>query len=453
MAQGIETVEGICVRLAFSSAVAAALLGSVVLAAAANAPAVREPTRIPQESLGLAIRTLAKERGFQVVYDAGQLDHQSTRGASGDLTIEEALTQILRGTGFTFYKASDAGVVIEPVPGRTDPEATHHPSLSAATQPVAAASNVSLAHSAPPRLYRVTIQATEAQQALRGKAHHFVAAVLARPRGGPLHPWNVPDRWIGPICPVVAGLPKAAGELALKRISDLATYAVTATYAHFQVAGRACHPNLYVVASDRPTRLLEKWWARDRLMYVTRFGMPPVQGFIDSGRPIRAWYNTGLWCTGGAPVGWRNLPGAIDASGRLGFDLPVCMVSGSKTALAQPTYGHPWSNITSAIVVIDLRRIRSTTARQLADYIALVSLADVRFGANPGPVPSILQLFHHGAPPQGLTQWDRALIYSLYDTVGGSREIELDMVRLLRQPRVSAAAGSKKGYRLPPNSL
>jgi Secretin and TonB N terminus short domain len=421
------------VRLAFSSAVAAALLGSVAFAIAANAPSVREPTRIPQEPLGLAIRTLAKERGFQVVYVAGQLGHQRTRGASGDLTVEEALTQVLRGTGLTFYKVSNAGVVIEPIPGRTAPESTYHPSPAAAMQSASSPSNVSSAP-APARLYRVTIQASAERQALRRKVHQFVAAVLARPETGPLYRWNIPNRWNVPICPLVAGLPQAAGELTLHRISDLATYAGAATYAKVLLAGKPCHPNLYVVASDLPAPLLKSWWARDPLMYVTRFGVPPVERFIHSRRPIRVWYNTGLWCAGGAPVGWGNFPGAIDASGPLGFDLPVCMIN----ALARPTYGRPWSNITSAIVVIDLRRINSITVRQLADYIAVISLADVRLDADPGSVPSILQLFGRGTPPQGLTPWDRALVYSLYDTSrGGSLqmpEIEWDMVRLLTHP-------------------
>jgi hypothetical protein len=45
------------------------------------------------------------------------------------------------------------------------------------------------------------------------------------------------------------------------------------------------------------------------------------------------------------------------------------------------------SNISSVIVVIDLRRITRMSIRQLADYIALVGLADVRLEARTIPVP------------------------------------------------------------------
>ncbi len=103
----------------------------------------------------------------------------------------------------------------------------------------------------------------------------------------------------------------------------------------------------------------------------------------------------------------------------------------------RPTYGHPWSNVTSALVVIDLRRTKNVTSRQLADYAALAGLAGVRSDADPGPVPSILQLFGQGTPPQGMTAWDRALLHALY---GASRwgprqltAVELAMVKLLSQ--------------------
>jgi hypothetical protein len=72
--------------------------------------------------------------------------------------------------------------------------------------------------------------------------------------------------------------------------------------AHAAIAGRKCQPNLFVVASHTPEPLLEKWWARDRWMYDTRHGIEPVESFIHSKRPIRAWYNSDLVCGSGAPA-------------------------------------------------------------------------------------------------------------------------------------------------------
>jgi hypothetical protein len=66
------------------------------------------------------------------------------------------------------------------------------------------------------------------------------------------------------------------------------------------------------------------------------------------------------------------------------------------------------------------------------DAVALISLADLRLDADPGSL-SILDLFGHERPPQGLTLWDRALLYSLYNTEQASRlgvsQMEMTMVR------------------------
>lgn len=99
----------------FSLAATALLLATVQLAAADGAQAtVRKSTNIPAEPLGIALQTLAKERGFQVAYVSDEVDRQRTQGASGHLTVDEALTQVLRGTGLTFRHVADNGVSILP---------------------------------------------------------------------------------------------------------------------------------------------------------------------------------------------------------------------------------------------------------------------------------------------------------------------------------------------------
>lgn len=109
----------------------ATLLSIGQFAAADDAWAMlRRPTHIPAEELSLALQTLARERGFQVVYVSAQVGSQKTQGASGDLTVDEALTQLLRGTNLGFKRLADNGVSILPLgspslqsspPVRSDP--------------------------------------------------------------------------------------------------------------------------------------------------------------------------------------------------------------------------------------------------------------------------------------------------------------------------------------------
>lgn len=262
------------------------------------------------------------------------------------------------------------------------------------------------------RLPGVTIEASKERQALRLKVDGFVSSVIVQP-------WNEAiSRWNEPVCPLVAGLPQAFGEFILRRITQ------AAMAARAPIAGEKCHPNLFVVASPLPEQLLEKWWARDRWMYDTRHGVEPVRSFIESKRPVRAWYNSALVCGGGAPAvsGGTALAIASVISGggmmggggssAFGAGAPTC-TDGIDTHLSYADV----RSIASAIVVVDLSRMKQVTIQQLADYIALLGLADVRADVDPGGAPSILRLFAaHATAPQGLTQWDRALLYSLYNT-------------------------------------
>ena len=245
----------------------------------------------------------------------------------------------------------------------------------------------------------VTIEAAKQRQALRQEVDHFVDAVVTEPRD------DAPYRWAEPVCPLVAGLPRAAGELILQRISQ------AAVDARAPLDGRVCHPNLFVVVIDSPERLLQEWWARDRQMYAyDTNGIEAVESFVHSGRPIRAWYNTGLRCNGGVSFG----PGI---SPMLGIDLPNFLPLACKLADSRLSRSSIATNITSAIVVVDLRQMKQVSVGQMADYIALVGLAGLRLDADPGPQQSILRLFAAGeSAPQGLSTWDRALLYSLYNT-------------------------------------
>jgi hypothetical protein len=256
-------------------------------------------------------------------------------------------------------------------------------------------------------LPQVTVESPR-ERALRRQVDHFITAVIVQPSSDAF------DRWSIPICPLVAGLPKAFGELILERISK------AAADAHAPLAGKDCRPDLFVVAHNDVGQLLKTWWARDPMTYNYHDqGIGAVKHFFRSKQPIRAWYNT-RWEDSGDGDCMPEMPAAaLGSHVPQGIDVQTCTGRASRL-----TYASTGANIVSAVIVIDMGRMKGMTTRQLADYIALIGLADVRLDADPSPVPSILELFGHATPPQGLTQWDRALLYSLYDT---SREDRLQL--------------------------
>ncbi len=69
-------------------------------------------------------------------------------------------------------------------------------------------------------------------------------------------------------------------------------------------------------------------------------------------------------------------------------------------------------------VVIDQARLQAVSRGQIADYVAMVGLADIKPGADLDDAETILKLFD--AAPQnaanGLSDWDQAFLKNLYST-------------------------------------
>lgn len=96
------------------STVAMALSFFVAMASAAESSIVtnRAPTDLPPQTLASALRSLALQRNFQIVFASKDVSSLRTQGAMGDLTIDEALDRILKGTGLTYCHLNDTTVEI-----------------------------------------------------------------------------------------------------------------------------------------------------------------------------------------------------------------------------------------------------------------------------------------------------------------------------------------------------
>jgi iron complex outermembrane recepter protein len=95
-----------------SVAVALFALSSLCLAADPARASIRKDTRIPAEGLGAALQRLAKDYDFQVLYRTEIVRNLRTRGAVGNLSPEEALGQVLNGTGLAYKYLDEKTVTI-----------------------------------------------------------------------------------------------------------------------------------------------------------------------------------------------------------------------------------------------------------------------------------------------------------------------------------------------------
>ncbi|HEX3397651.1 MAG TPA: TonB-dependent receptor [Steroidobacteraceae bacterium] len=91
-------------------------ISSVDLSLADSAGASNHaPTHIAAQALGPALKQLAQSRGLQVLYLSKTVRDVRTNGADGDITANEALEQLLTGTGLTFRYLDQNTVTVIPV--------------------------------------------------------------------------------------------------------------------------------------------------------------------------------------------------------------------------------------------------------------------------------------------------------------------------------------------------
>jgi iron complex outermembrane recepter protein len=104
---------GIFMRL--SIVVGTICLSFVGLCSAAGSWAsITRETNIPAQGLEPALEMLASEYGVQIVFVSEDISHLRTQGAAGTLTPEQALRQLLVGTGRTFKYLDEKTVTIVP---------------------------------------------------------------------------------------------------------------------------------------------------------------------------------------------------------------------------------------------------------------------------------------------------------------------------------------------------
>ena len=233
------------------------------------------------------------------------------------------------------------------------------------------------------RLQEVTVTANRANLAAR--VSKFVDAIAAVETGEGLPVWH------RPVCPLVWGLAPQEDAFIGERVSMVAREAGVPSVGEH---GRA---NLFVFVTMQPKELLQ---AMERRNFKYNFGDDAyplaVDELIATPLAARVWYTSYKRTPDGLPVG------------------SVINVEGNASLMTLNVVR--W--IAHVYVIVDQNRLHAVTLGQLADYVALAGLAQLKPGARLGDASTILKLFD-GAPeatPAGMTDWDRAFLKSVYAT-------------------------------------
>lgn len=106
----IRSIGGVMRLLVVAAALGLSVVG---LSMADDAKAMsRKPTNIPAERLVPALKQLAHERGFQLVFQSEVVGSALTHGATGEFTTAEALSKLLEGTNLVYRYLDDKTVTI-----------------------------------------------------------------------------------------------------------------------------------------------------------------------------------------------------------------------------------------------------------------------------------------------------------------------------------------------------
>ncbi len=251
---------------------------------------------------------------------------------------------------------------------------------------------------APTRLEDVTVTGRSLDRLIE----NFVAEVAEPNRRRGL------ARWDGSLCVGVANLRQETAQYIVDRVSTVAEDV------GLRAGGPGCAPNLLVVATDDGGAAARSLVSESRRAFrmggagMDRGGSA-FRDFQEADRPIR-WWQVSMPMDADSGQRAVRLPG--DCEGRLcigsvlGY-APMLEISSASRLTTQIV-----DNIFRTVVIVDIDDVAGLTAQQLADYVAMVSLAQIDPDADTRAYDSILNVFDDGAPT--LTGWDLAYLDGLY---------------------------------------
>jgi len=246
------------------------------------------------------------------------------------------------------------------------------------------------------------------------------------------------SRWRRPVCPYVTGFAPEQNSFIAARIIQISKAAKQLD------PEKKCDPNIIVIAARNDLTLRQQigQHAQTLLSPLSRWPVDKLQlwAFIkDDGLPAHVFYASSTVSAfgGGPPLDEGNISGSL------------ADISGALNAFGAPTVPHaPGSRLVPpvddafnrVVVVLDGRQLDGLTSGQIAAYVSMITLAEIRVEAAPRDVDTIVNLFAlrqaGRTPPEDLTFWDRAYLGALYNA---STQINIWMQRSVMEDRIEHA--------------
>jgi hypothetical protein len=265
---------------------------------------------------------------------------------------------------------------------------------------------------------------SEVEFDLRAYVRSFVDQVAALPPGQGY------ARWDRRVCIGVHNLEAQAAQYIADRVSQLVAEV------GLEAGEPGCRPDVMIIftvdGKETATYIAEE---RPRLLRPggglagMNLTLEQLDEFADSDRAVRWWHVS-------MPVGAHNGDRATTMA--RDNEAPAVRVQG-----ASRIHSGVRDAMSYVIIVVDAAKLLGTTWQQLADYLGMVSLAQIDPSADLSAFDSVLNLFSNPLAYSGLTDWDRSYIRALY-TFDQERQPHLqanELVTLMTRDEEEIAAG------------
>jgi hypothetical protein len=231
----------------------------------------------------------------------------------------------------------------------------------------------------------------------------FVGEVAAPNRGRGI------ARWESDICIGVANLRGELRQYILDRVSTVADDI------GLNPGAPGCTPNVLIIASDQPDALAKQLVEeRGGTFRVGGSGMDrggdALEDFVESDAPVR-WWQVSMPTDSQTGERAVSIPGQCTGSCSSPYDYAPVISTFAASRLSTQIV----DVLFRTIVIVDFNQLSSVSAQQLADYIAMVSLAQIDPKADTSRYASILNVFEDPEAAYTLTNWDLAYLNGLYD--------------------------------------
>ncbi len=223
------------------------------------------------------------------------------------------------------------------------------------------------------------------------------------------------------VCPGVVGLGQRQAQFVVDRIAE------RAMQVDLMVGGPGCKANVLVLVTsdaegaaraivEEQRYLMANYGLQENLN--TR-GAEALDDFVNTARPIRWWHVSQTQTADGDVLGHTNPYGRTRSPSAQEFR--GAEVTRPRTMGFGRLSRQTLQAVRNAVIIVDTQRVGQVRLDALADYIAMVALAQTEPGADTAGYDTILNLFS-GTPSgeTGMTAWDVAYLEGLYSGDGNA---------------------------------